>query len=359
MTPSTPAARHLLLPDFCAPRAVLMVLLIVTLTALLLALASADFGADFWISLARTLLFLVWIGLAGSAALCTARRHIAARSAAQGSLLVLGIVTVLVALVSEAAFRILSSPALNPASLLGEAPFSHWSFLARNIAISLIVTTLALRYFYVAQQWRLNVEAQARARADALQARIRPHFLYNSMNTIAALTRSDPARAEGIVLDLADLFRVSLREQRSLITLGEELEAARSYQRIEQQRLGERLRVRWDVANLPQEALIPALTLQPLLENAIGHGIENLSTGGEVTISGRADDGMLLLTVRNPLPQEAATSQPGHGIALDNIRERLALLFGARAAVTAGREGGEFMVQLRLPLTTVAPGATP
>ncbi len=220
----------------------------------------------------------------------------------------------------------------------------------------MIICAAALRYFYVSQQWRLRVEGEARARIDALQARIRPHFLYNSMNTIAALTRSDPARAEEAVLDLADLFRASLDERGGLVPVAEELDTARTYERIEQQRLGSRLRVRWDVDELPPQALIPALTLQPLLENAIGHGIENLPEGGEVTVTGTAADGTLLFVVRNPLPLDnpmtPVQGRGGMGIALDNIRERLALLFGEKASITAGREGDEYAVQLRIPLTT-------
>ena len=220
----------------------------------------------------------------------------------------------------------------------------------------------------MAQQWRLNVEAQARARSDALQARIRPHFLYNSMNTIAALTRSDPARAEEAVLDLTELFRANLDEKRAVITLGEELENARAYVRIEQLRMGARLRVHWHVDALPMRARIPSLTVQPLLENAILHGVSQLPAGGTVQVDGRAADGMLLLRVRNPLPLAAATATAtasatatddptpgGHGIALDNIRERLQLLHGSRASLTAGRERDDFIVELRLPVIEEAP----
>jgi two-component system sensor histidine kinase AlgZ len=348
-------ARRLLLPDFCAPRAVLVVLLIVTLTALLLALSSAGFGAAFWTDLARNVLFLVWAGLAGAALLCTSRQLIATRSAAIGSLWVLGIILALVAMISAISFWIMSSTYLNPDGMLGSAPKELWLFMARNVLIGLIVSGLALRYFYVSQQWRLNVESQARSRVNALQARIRPHFLYNSMNTIAALTRSDPSRAEEAVQDLADLFRANLSEKRSLISLKEELESARIYQRIEQLRMGDRLRVRWLVNDLPMRALIPALTVQPLLENAIGHGVEHLEGGGEVIVEGSVADGMVLLQVRNPMPQDDSMARSGHGIALDNIRERLGLLFGARAAVTAGREGSEYVVELRFPEIHVSP----
>jgi two-component system sensor histidine kinase AlgZ len=350
-------ARRLLLPDFCAPRAVLLILTIVTLTALLLTLAGTGFDQLFWSDLAGRLLFLVWIGLPGAGLLCALRQQIAARSVATGALLVMLLVTVLVALVSEIAFRLMTSASLGAFALLARAPGEHWTFLARNIAIGLIVCGVALRYSYVAQQWRSNVEGEARARVDALQARIRPHFLYNSMNTIAALTRTDPARAEDAVLDLADLFRASLKEQHGLITLAEEFDAARIYQRIEKLRLGDRLQVQWNVDALPPGALIPALTLQPLLENAVRHGIEDLGEGGTVTVEGSVNDGALLLTVRNPMPQDTTQGRGGHGLALPNIRERFALLFGARASVSAQREGDAFVVHLRWPATEARPEA--
>ncbi|MGC4029091.1 MAG: sensor histidine kinase [Steroidobacteraceae bacterium] len=350
-------ARHLLLPNFCEPRAVLGVLLIVALTALMLALAAAGFGSGFWTALARAALFLVWIGLAGAALLCGLRRYIARQPAAAGAVVALGCLALLVAAVSLGAWFLMSSAALNPGGLLGTAPQDRWLFLARNVAIGLLVAGLALRYFYVTQQWRLNVESRAHARVNALQARIRPHFLYNSMNTIAALTRSDPALAEEAVQDLSDLFRAALSEKRSLIPLKEELEIARIYQRIEQLRLGERLRVRWNVRELPMRALVPSLTIQPLLENAIGHGIENLPGGGEVIIDGAGEDDLITIAVRNPI-STAGNSRSGHGIALDNIRERFILLYGARAEVAAGREGGEFIVRLKFPYT-LAPEAAP
>lgn len=342
-------ARPLLLPDFCEPRAVLGVLLIVALTALMLALAAAGFGSGFWVALARAVLFLVWIGLGGAALLCELRRPIARLPAAVGTTIVLGGLSVLVAAVSLAAWVVMSSAFLNVDGLLGTAPGGRWLFLGRNVLIGLIIGALALRYFHVAQQWRLNVENQAQARVNALQARIRPHFLYNSMNTIAALTRTDPALAEEAVQDLSDLFRAALGEKRNLITLKEELEIARIYQRIEQLRLGERLRVRWDVRELPMRTLVPSLTLQPLLENAIGHGIENLPEGGEVRVEGSDDGDEIRITVRNPLPATAPDGRGGHGMALANTRERLALLYGKRADIHAAREGGEFVVRLRFP----------
>jgi two-component system sensor histidine kinase AlgZ len=210
------------------------------------------------------------------------------------------------------------------------------------------VTALALRYFYVAYEWERNVEMQARARVHALQARIRPHFLFNSMNTIASLTRSDPALAESAVQDLADLFRANLSEKRNTITLAEELEVARIYQRIEELRLGERLRVVWSISQLPMQALVPGLLLQPLLENAIYHGVEPQPDGGTVTVTGDLSGGLVTVVVRNRVA-ERQNDREGNKLALANIRERLALMYGERALVKAGRFDEEYIVTLRFP----------
>jgi two-component system sensor histidine kinase AlgZ len=183
----------------------------------------------------------------------------------------------------------------------------------------------------------------------ALQARIRPHFLFNSMNTIAALTRSNPGRAEQAVQDLADLFRATLSDKRDTITLAEELEVARTYQRMEQLRLGARLQVEWKTASLPDSALVPGLMIQPLLENAIYHGIEPRAEGGTVTITGEVSGGLVTIVVRNPLDPSPGMRE-GNRLALANIRERLGLMYGERALMKSGRFDDEYIVTLRFPL---------
>jgi len=225
----------------------------------------------------------------------------------------------------------------------------HWTFLLRNVVIALVVTALALRYFYVTHEWRHNVELQAKARVHALQARIRPHFLFNSMNTIAALTRSNPARAEEAVQDLADLFRANLSEKRNQIPLSDEIDVARTYQRMEQLRLGDRLRVDWKIDSLPRDALVPGLTLQPLLENAIYHGVEPRPDGGVVTVTGEFNKGMITIVVRNPLPAANLTMRDGNRLALANIKERMDLMYGESSTVKAGRFDEEYIVTLRFP----------
>jgi two-component system sensor histidine kinase AlgZ len=336
------------LPDLCSPRAALSVVLIVELTALVLSLARTDSSVSFWIDLARTSTFLLWIGLAGASLLCSMRGWLARVSLAAGSAAVLACVTGLVALVSAVALLAGRSSLMQAAGATGLFPRDAANFMIRNLCIGVIVTALALRYFYVAHEWRRNVEMQARARVHALQARIRPHFLFNSMNTIAALTRSDPACAEQAVQDLADLFRANLSEKRQTITLEEELGVARTYQRIELLRLGDRLQVVWNVDALPRQALVPGLLLQPLLENAIYHGIEPRPEGGTVTITGELGGGLITLVIRNPVSTHESERE-GNRLALANVRERLALMYGERALVKAGRFDDEYIVTLRFP----------
>lgn len=347
--------RQLYLPDFCRARAVLAIVIICELTALVLALARNQAALGFWTDLARTSMFLLWIGLFGAGMLCVLRGYLNRMSIRRGSGIVLALTAVLVMIISTVAYRIGSY-----AGWVGDSgliPEDHWTFMVRNVVITLVVTALALRYFYVTHEWRHNVELQAKARVHALQARIRPHFLFNSMNTIAALTRTNPARAEEAVQDLADLFRANLSEKRNQIPLSDEIDVARTYQRMEQLRLGERLRVEWKIDPLPRDALVPGLTLQPLLENAIYHGIEPRADGGMVTVVGEFNKGMITIVVRNPLPAANLTMRDGNRLALANIRERLDLMYGERATVKAGRFDEEYIVTLRFPFQPATPPA--
>jgi len=354
----TPAAgdNALYLPDFCTSRATLAIVLIVQLTALVLTLARQSALVDFWTDLVRTSLFLLWIGLAGSALLCFLRAPLARLTVGAGSAAVLGLITAVVATVSVCAYLIGRSQWVIDSGGAELFPPNPYRFVLRNVWIGLIVTGLALRYFYVAHHWRRSVELRAAARVHALQARIRPHFLFNSMNTIAALTRSNPPRAEEAVQDLADLFRATLSDKHDTITLAEEFAVARTYQRMEQLRLGPRLQVEWKTDSLPPQALVPGLTIQPLLENAIYHGIEPRAEGGTVTISGEVSGDLVTLVVRNPLGP-APGLREGNRLALANIRERFALMYGERALMKSGRFEAEYIVTLRFPLIERPPAA--
>jgi two-component system sensor histidine kinase AlgZ len=334
------------IPDFCAARMVLAVVLIAELVALTLALARPD--APFMTELARLSLFLQWLGLTNAALLCYSRRWLARLAVPQSAVAVFGLILLNTVLISELALWL--GTAFGAVGFT-ELPTAHWPFLLRNAGIAIIVTALLLRYFFVTHEWQKQVRAEAHSRIQALQARIRPHFLFNSMNTIAALTRSDPQRAEEAVEDLADLFRATLRDSHSPLRLKEELELTRIYQRIEALRLGERLAVTWDVGALPMRAFVPGLTVQPLLENAIYHGIEPLENGGTVTISGRVVDGEVELIVSNPVANSASAGEQrsGNRLALDNIRQRLELAYGGRGSLTVDQQPERYQVTVRFP----------
>lgn len=340
--------RFLYLPDFCASRAALAIVLIVELTALILTLARENVTVGFWTDLSRTSLFLLWIGLAGAAMLCWMRVHLNRLQVGRGSAAVLLLIAVLIAVISTGTYILGRSNLVLDAGADVLFPPKLTTFMARNLSIGLVVTALALRYFYVTHEWRRNIEMQATARVHALQARIRPHFLFNSMNTIASLTRSNPAVAEQAVQDLADLFRANLSDKRDTITLEEECAVARTYQRIEQLRLGSRLRVEWRIDSLPRNALVPGLMLQPLLENAIYHGIEPQPEGGIVTVTGELAGGLITIVVRNKVG-DYESEREGNRLALANIRERLQLLYGERGLVKSGRFDAEYIVTLRFP----------
>ena len=336
------------IPDFCATRMVFAVVLVAELLAVTLSLARP--GGEFLTELARVSLFLQWVSLTSAGVLCYARRWLKHLSVARSSIVVFALLVANTLVISELALWFETGFDRSAAAAV-LVPSAAWPFLLRNVGISMIVTALLLRYFFVTHQWQTHVHAEARSRIQALQARIRPHFLFNSMNTIAALTRSDPARAEEAVEDLADLFRATLRDSHSPLRLKEELELTRIYQRIEALRLGDRLHVTWDVGELPMRALVPGLTVQPLLENAIYHGIEPLPNGGTVTVAGRAVNGVIEIVVANPVAPEraAASDRPGNRLALDNIRQRLLLAYGARGSLGIEERPDEYRVTVRFP----------
>ncbi|MEX0915337.1 MAG: histidine kinase, partial [Wenzhouxiangellaceae bacterium] len=241
---------------------------------------------------------------------------------------------------------------LSPGGL--EAGRAEDEWLLRNLLISLIASLIFVRYLVLHRQWQVQVRAEAGARLEALQARIRPHFLFNTLNTIASLVRTRPDEAEQAVLDLADLLRTGLRTDAEH-TLAEELELVRGYLRIESQRLGERLRIDWQIDDsLPLDQTMPALLIQPLVENAVVHGIARLPDGGQLQIAaGSAGTGSWFVRVTNPWPgsddDEMAGGADGNRMALGNIRQRLELAWGERARLQTGATDGQFTAEIRVP----------
>jgi two-component system sensor histidine kinase AlgZ len=333
------------LPDFCGGEAVLAVLLIMQTVAVLL-LAGQLGDAALWERVLLLSLYLHWIGLCSAAVLCGARRWLAGRAPRAGILVSYALLLLVTGIITESAWRL--ALWLELRHVLPDG--THAAFLLRSLLVCAVVSALALRYFWLQAQWRGQVRAEGEARYQALQARIRPHFLFNSLNSIAALIGSRPREAETAVEDLAQLFRAGLSASERRIPLRDELEVARAYLRTESLRLGERLRVRWDLAGGLEDLPVPPLCLQPLVENAVTHGIEPLPAGGEVAIAIRRDGAQLCIEVGNPVPAQAQESL-GAGSALDNIRQRLALMYGAEAALQVQQQPEHFLARLTLPLT--------
>lgn len=332
------------LPDFCAAATILVMVLAAELVAIVLTLAAGPPAGDFLIELAETSLYVLWVALLSALLLCRTRSWIERLGKTQAFVIAFVLLEILCLLVAEGAWQLTEHFALSV--VIND---THGSFLLRNFAISSIVIALAMRYLYVSSEWRRSIVLEAQSRVSALQALIRPHFLFNSLNTIAALARSDPRLAEQAVEDLADLMRANLGGLRDRATLREELEIATTYQRIEQLRLGDRLTVRWEIGELPMDARLPSLTIQPLVENAIYHGIELLPDGGEVVVAGRDSDGRIAIDISNPRAPEGEPRREGNRMALDNIRQRFELAYGSLASVVAGAEGDRFFVRLEFP----------
>jgi two-component system sensor histidine kinase AlgZ len=229
--------------------------------------------------------------------------------------------------------------------LLWSATFDAFA-LARCWMFTLLVTGVLIGYFDLRS--RALSPALTEARLQALQARIRPHFLFNSINAVLSLIRQDPRRAEQVIEDLADLFRVLMADNRKLTPIAREVDLAKQYLNIELLRLGARLQVEWDIAGMPADALIPPLVLQPLLENAVYHGIEPRSAPGKVVIRIHLDGERVHVRLSNPF-QPAGGHHSGNRMALANIRERLALHFDAEASIKTTVTSDTYEVHIVIP----------
>ena len=224
-------------------------------------------------------------------------------------------------------------------------------FVLQGFAVAATGAAMAAAFLHwLRQRARLEQPAATSARLAELQSRIRPHFLFNTLNTAIALVRVDPSRAEAVLEDLAELFRVALTDNaaQSSATLRDEVGLAQRYLAIEQIRFGARLQVRWEIDAAADGARLPPLLLQPLVENAVKHGIEPAASGGMVRVRTRVRLGQVEILVANTVPREA--SVPGHGIALRNVQERLRLMHDVASDFRAGRDGDVYRVRIVVPL---------
>ncbi|HEX7892487.1 MAG TPA: histidine kinase [Ramlibacter sp.] len=227
-------------------------------------------------------------------------------------------------------------------ALMGPVGPAPWlaSAMAGALLSAVMVAALVLRA-------KGRMPAETAARLAELQARIRPHFLFNSLNSAIALVREDPGKAESLLEDLSELFRHALVSKGDSATLAEEVQVARHYMAVEQIRFGERLRVEWSIDPRAGSARVPALFLQPLVENAVKHGVEPSPTGADVKITTQRRGSVVVIKVTNSVP--AGQGKPGHGVALENVRDRLRLLHDVQGQFQTALIDGRYQVRMEVP----------
>lgn len=334
------------LPNLCVPQALLRAVLAAELLAIVLALTVATDLRDFFVNLGLHSLFVQWVTLASIFTLCFVSRFFTKPTVFQASIMVL---------VTIASFTLIASVlgllVSGGGDRLADALTSAL-FIFKNLVIALVIVLVLLRYFYIHCQWEETVEADSAAKYDALQARMRPHFLFNSLNTIAHLVHIDPNKAEAALLDLADIMRLTL-DKRARISLKEELDLTLAYLRMEGLRLGEkRLHIKLDMDqnSLPLDMDIPPFLLQPLVENAIYHGIQPRQDGGLLTVSLYDSGNKLDVSVTNPLPPSGvSTHTKGNHIAQENMVNRLRLAYGDRANLKIQKNTQQYRVSFSIP----------
>lgn len=333
------AARAAAAFDVCHPALALRAVLLVQAVLAVAALATADNAAD-WLHRQSALAFsgaagaLLWL-----VAVCAARRPLRRAGALPRAALVMGL---------GAAAALTAGAPLWALGLADSAGGLRWAGAAAAGA-----GLAALLWSWLALRARIWQPAEAQARLAELQSRIRPHFLFNALNTALALVRHDPARAERVLEDLSDLFRTALADSGAAVPLEAEVALAKAYLDIEQVRFGARLAVQWELDPAAGRARVPPLVLQPLVENAVRHGVEPSPSGGRLWVRTQARRGQAVVTVSNTVGEEP--SAPGHGMALHNVRERLRLLHDLAAEFETSRErdaaGTEvFHARIVLPL---------
>lgn len=321
------------LPDFCNLGVLLRILVIVNLLGLAAALVRVQGLAQLFGELQQVSLLIQPTLLLTLVALCALKKPLLRLPYTGGALAVVAISLLTVSLVHGLIVSRLFI--FEPASRLDR----HWLLTA---GVALILLT------YFNMRARILSPAIGEARLQALQARIRPHFLFNSINAVMSLVRAEPQRAERALQDLADLFRVLMQENRELVRLEDEVNLCWQYLELESLRLGERLQIAWHIDKMPKDAMVPPLILQPILENAVYHGIEPASGPGEISVNIFHSRDQVQLVIKNPYLKEGS-HHAGNKMAMQNIRERLSLHFDAEARLKCEVQGTHYQVHITLP----------
>ncbi|WP_233998425.1 sensor histidine kinase [Pseudoalteromonas sp. T1lg48] len=326
-----------LLTTLCQTRGILSALIVAQVLALIISLSEYQ-PDNFWLVLGQSSLLIQFITSISIAALYILSR---VKPDLNNSVQALAVVAALV--LSTLAITLY----ISYLELLG-AQLSHW-FVFKSSAISLLVAALFVQFMAIYNEHAKAHSAYARAQLDALQARIRPHFLFNSLNTLAELAHEDSDAAEESALALASLSRAAMQVGQQS-TLAQEIALAKRYIALEQWRFGERLKVNWHLPGSMPEVVLPCLTLQPLLENAVVHGIESSDKGGVIDVEVHITKQSATVIVSNSLSaQSTPTTRAHNGIALDNIQKRLSIIYAGQASMRARRLADSYRVKLVVP----------
>ena len=334
------------LPNMCLPQAILRTVVIAEFLAVVLALAASHDFSNFFAKIGLTSLFVIWLTLVSVFIICLIGKYQKDPSTVQTTVIVLSITSVLTLIASFFAVMALDYSGFDL------DPYGQIHFYLKNLFICVLITLILLRYFYIQNQWEVHMKADTAAKYDALQSRMRPHFLFNSLNTVAQLVHMDADKAEDAILDLASFMRTIL-DKRNRISLREELDLTVSYLNMEGLRLGKhRLTIVWDMnqATLPMDMDIPPLLLQPLVENAIYHGIQPRKDGGTLGISLYEQGDSLGVSVTNPIPPDNTNAHlKGNHIAQENMKKRLQLAYGDRANLKIEKTAHQYRVSFTIP----------
>ncbi len=329
------------LPDFCQVQSVFMVVLIGELLSVIFTFLKVQLNENAWQMFGLFSISIQFISLSTVAFLCLLRPSLAKLNDINAGLISLFIILLSTFFYSYVVLEVYYGVYFNltmPA---------QQQFLIKNFVISGLIGAVILRYFYLQQQYRKQLQLETSARLEALQARIRPHFLFNSMNVIASLTSIDAKKAETAIEDLSDLIRATLDTSSELIPLNTELENGKKYLSIEALRLADRLTIDWQVDKSCLSVLVPPLSVQPLLENAVYHGIQMLPEGGTVSIHIKRINEAVIIEVLNP--KLAKSQHKGHGIALNNISQRLEVIFKGKASLLIEELESSYKVSMQIP----------
>jgi two-component system sensor histidine kinase AlgZ len=343
--PNSPLADNGFLPDFCRGSAVFNAMALAELLAIVISIVGQRFSGNIFKDLFLLSIYVQWIALGSAAAMCLSRKYLNRLPPLRAVLMAYLVLLCVAWAVGEITVWVMWAAGM----IASPRPDWYLYFQVQNLTVCAIIDALALRYFLARHQLRQTAKAEAHARMEALKYRIRPHFLFNSMNIIASLTRRAPAKAEAAIEDMADVFRLMLDDTKNLVPLKSEIAVAKKYLTLEKLRLDDRLSVDWNVGRIPRTTKSPVLMLQLLLENAIYFGIEPTLEGGSVGIDIGVDGDTLTVSVSNPLPAKRQEHNPRDSTTLENIRQRLAAHYGDSAVLSAGEREGRFVVEIRIP----------